>query len=135
MAKTKYLSRIDVIDASDLEIEEVAVPEWGGTLRVRGLTAKEKDKYEEGFLVDPGKSEKVNMKNASAKLFALCVIDEAGNPIFNDEGDVFALGKKAAGPMTRVLSVARRLSGMTIKDMEEITRNLGIAQTGNSRSD
>ena len=134
MPKTKYLTRAEVFEVDDLKIEDVKVDEWfGGTLRVRGLTGQGKDDYQISLMVSPGRTAEVNMQNASAKLVALCVIDEDGDLLFK-EGDVLLLGKRSGKALDRVFSVAQRLSGLTSKDVEELTRNLGSGQNGDSTS-
>ena len=40
------LSRDDILNADDLTIETVAVPEWGGEVNVKTLTGAEKDKWQ-----------------------------------------------------------------------------------------
>lgn len=134
MPKTKYLTRDEVFEADDLKIEEVKVDEWfGGTLRVRGLNGQGKDDYQISLMVSPGRTAEVNMQNASAKLVALCVIDEDGDLLFQ-EGDVLLLGKRNGKALDRVFTVAQRLSGMSSEDMEELLRNFGKGQNGDSTS-
>jgi hypothetical protein len=41
-----YLTRDAILQAPDLQGEDVAVPEWGGTVRVRGLSGAQRDAYE-----------------------------------------------------------------------------------------
>ena len=45
------LSRDDVFKKVSLATEEVEVPEWGGSLLVRGMTGKERDMFERGMTV------------------------------------------------------------------------------------
>ena len=45
------LSRDDILKAEDLTTEEVDVPEWGGTVLVRGLTGRERDEFEASVMV------------------------------------------------------------------------------------
>ena len=39
------LSKEAILAAQDLPSEDVEVPEWGGTVRVRGLDGKGRDEY------------------------------------------------------------------------------------------
>ena len=117
------LSREAILAASDLKTEEVAVPEWGGAVLVRGLTGAERDVYEQSVLTGKGKNRDVNLKNARAKLIAMSVIDESGNRLFNTGADVEALGKKSAAAIQRVFEVAQRLSGLSDSDVEELAGN------------
>ncbi|MFE3382837.1 hypothetical protein [Streptomyces anulatus] len=47
---TNYLSAEQILDADDLAIEDVPVPEWGGTVRVKGMSGTERDRFEAGFV-------------------------------------------------------------------------------------
>ena len=59
----KLLSR-DAILARPILTEDVSVSEWGGTVRVRGLDAKQRDEFEAGLIETVGKSQRVTMRNA-----------------------------------------------------------------------
>jgi hypothetical protein len=49
------LSRDDILNADDLTIETIAVPEWGGEVNVKTLTGAEKDKWETARVGTPGR--------------------------------------------------------------------------------
>ncbi len=127
----KLLSKDDILSAKDIKTERVAVPEWGGSVLVKGLTGEERDAFEETIIQTRGKSQKVNMKNARAKLVVRSVVNEKGNHIFADE-DVNALGKKSAAALEKVFEVAQRLSGLTKEDVEELAKNSETDQSESS---
>lgn len=106
------LSRDQILDAVDLKTEEVQVPEWGGSVLVRGLNGTERDAYENGLIRMEGQSAKSNLLNMRAKLVALCLVDEKGGRLFADT-DIRALGRKSASALERVYEVAARLSGLS----------------------
>lgn len=116
------LTKAQILEVDDSETRIVDVPEWGGKVRVRGLTGSERDKFEASQLKQQGKSIKYDPENVKARLAAYSIIDENGNRIFSD-ADIIALGKKSAKALNRVADVARELSGFTDKDMEELTKN------------
>lgn len=125
-----YLTRDAILGARDLPTEDVEVPEWGGTVRVRGLTGTERDAFEQSIARRKGKNVELNLRNVRAKLVALSVVDEQGNRIFS-EADVDALGQKSAAALDRIFRVAQRLSGLTDEDVEELTGNsLSIPSAG-----
>lgn len=106
------LSRNAIFDADDMVAEIVTVPEWGGDVRVRALTGKERDTFEQMSIKRGAKGEiEVNMVNMRARLVSLCVVDEKGERIFTD-ADVTRLGRKSASALERVAKVAQRLSGI-----------------------
>lgn len=131
MAKKVYLTREAILKARNIEIREVDVPEWGGTVFVRGMTGIERDIYEESMIRQRGRNTELNLKNARAKLVALCTVDKEGNRLFGDE-DVKELGKLSAKALDRVYAVAQELSGISDKDIEEITKNSEEESGGDS---
>jgi len=118
----KILSKQDILTANDIETKEVDVPEWGGTVFVRGLTGHERDKFESSIVTRIGKETKVEMENIRAKLVSLCVVDEEGKKLFN-ETDVGMLTKKSGAALDRVFSVAQKLSGIGEEDFKEMVKN------------
>ena len=127
------LSRDDILKAADNEPEEVDVPEWGGSVLVRGMTGRERDAFEVSMLT-PGRGgrRQVDPANVRAKLVARCCVDDDGNRLFTD-ADVAELGGKSAAAVDRVYEVAARLSGMGAGDQEELVRDFALADgTGSS---
>ena len=130
-----YLSRDTILQREDIVTEDVEVPEWGGTVRVRGMSGVERDAFEASLIVQPeeqanGKRKrrrqqatKTSMANVRAKLCAWCIIDENGAKLFSD-ADVVALGAKSAAALDRIYAVASELSGITDEDVEEIAEEM-----------
>ena len=102
--------------------EDVEVPEWGGTVRVRGMTGTERDKFEAAVVEMKGKKTTMNMENFRARLAAKTIIDEDGKRLFHDS-HIKALGAKSATALQRVFDVAQRLSGFSDEDVEELAKN------------
>ena len=128
------LSRDDILKADDIQIEEVEVPEWGGTLFVKGMTGTERDAFETSIVETRGKNSRVNMKNIRAKLAIHSICDEKGKTIFTAK-DVEVLGNKSAAALQRVFDVASRLSGISDKDVEELAEGLEESPFEDSPSD
>ncbi len=131
---TKPLTRDDILSVQDIEIEEVEVPEWGGTVFVKGMTGTERDRFEASITEQRGKSAKVNMSNIRAKLASESICDEDGTKLFSVK-DVTALGAKSASGLDRVFSVAMRLSGITDDDIEELSEEMEANPSDGSVSD
>lgn len=130
---TQYLSRDAILAVDDVQYEDVEVPEWGGRVRVKSLTGRERDALEASMIVGKGKNANVNMNNLRAKLVGRSVVDEDGKRLFSDD-DIAALGAKSAAALTRVYEVAQRLSGITQEDVEELTKNSETAPSEDSGS-
>jgi hypothetical protein len=127
------LSKDQIFNVNDIPVEDVSVPEWGGEVRVRGLTGTERDRFESDSLMNRKGSQEVNLKNLRARLIVACAIDESGQPLFT-LGDVMRLGQMSARALTRVFAVAQRLSGMDDEDLNELTGNLEPDQKDSSTS-
>ena len=130
----KMLTRDDIFRASDVHTEIVDVPEWGGAIKVRGMTGRERDRYEQSMLVPDKKGTlKPNMTDARARLVAVCAVDDDGNPIFSPD-DVLMLSTKSAAALDRVSSVASVLSGISDRDLETLLGNSDSDQSDDSTS-
>ena len=125
------LSRDDILKADDLATEEVAVPEWGGSVLVRGMTGRERDEFEMSS-VDQ-RDGRVNLANTRAKIVIRCVVDEDGKRLF-DASDIDLLGAKSGAALDRVFAVASRLSGIGERDVEELAGNFGGPNGASSSS-
>lgn len=116
------LTRDQILESQDIQEEIVEVPEWGGSVKVRGMTGIERDQFESSIMKGKGKNIQLNWTNIRAKLVVNTVINGDGSRLFTD-GDIAALGKKSASALDRVFDVAQRLSGITKEDVEELAKN------------
>jgi ribosomal protein L12E/L44/L45/RPP1/RPP2 len=128
------LTKSAILAANDLKTEDVEVPEWGGTVRVRSFTGRERDAFEASMVQGDGKDRRVDLTNMRARLVGLTVIDEAGQRIFTDE-EIDLLGAKAGAALDRVFAVAQKLNGLSGEDVEELTKNSSGAPSAVSTSD
>ncbi len=130
----KLLTRQDILAASDVVTEQVAVPEWGGSVMVRSLSGRERDDYDRSLINLQGGDKARNLRNMRAKLVVLSCYDSDGNRLFA-EGDLDALGKKSSAALSRVFRVAQRLSGITDDDVDELKAELKDDPNASSGSD
>lgn len=128
------LSKTDILSADDLKTQDVAVPEWYGSVRIRSLTGRERDAFEAGLVKGEGKERKVDMANMRARLVGLTVINEFGERLFTDD-EVELLGAKSGAALDRVFSAAQRLNSLASEDVEQLTKNSSGAQSAFSISD
>ena len=118
-----FLTKAAILAADDLKKEIVNVPEWGGEVIVRTLTAAARDAYEASMVTRNADGGLVSdMTNMRAKLVAQSLVDEAGNLLFSPE-EVAQLAAKHAGVLDKLADVAQRLSGMGTKAVEEAEKN------------
>lgn len=111
--------RDEILGLTDVVIETVDVPEWKRAVRVRSLTAAERESWEGAVYPGP-KETRVGLIRAA--LAVRSIIDEQGNRIFGDD-DAESLATKSAAALERVYRVARRLSFVTDSDVEELLKN------------
>ncbi len=114
------LTRAAILDADDIDIKRVDVPEWGGHVFVKTMGGVERDAIEERIVATPGKER--NLSNLRAIITAASVCTDKGALLFSEE-DIVALGAKSALALDRVFDVSKRMSGLTNDDVEELVGN------------
>ena len=119
---SKILSKADILGCSDLRFETVAVPEWGGSVRVRTLSGAERDAFEATLMKTLNGKRVPDMDNLCAKLLAATVVDEEDKQIFGVQ-DLVALGRKSAIAIDRIFGVAQRINGMAPDAVEDAIKN------------
>jgi len=116
------LSKQQILGMDDLPHEDIEVPEWGGTVRVRVMTGVERDAWETSIYQNKGDDVQVNQENFRASLVARCLSDESGAILFSTE-EIKQLGTKSSIALDRIFTVARRLNAISKADKDELTKN------------
>lgn len=129
-----FLTRAEILDADDRRYDTVACPEWGGDVRLRSISGRQRDAYEASLIDQRGSDRKLNLSNARAKLIVLCAVDGDGAPLFTAE-DLRALSAKNAAPLDRLFDAAKALVGMSDNDVKTLTEDFGAAQSDGDTSD
>ncbi|MFB7225241.1 hypothetical protein [Streptomyces sp. NPDC056227] len=130
------LSKEQITAADDRQWEDVDVPEWGGTVRVLGMSGTDRNAYQASLVVlgSNGNVQRMNMTDQLAKLVAKSVVGENFERLFSDN-EVKELGKKNGAVLERIGQVAQRLSGLRKEDVEAKAGNSEAPQSGASTSD
>lgn len=131
---SKYLTRDEILTVSDITIREVDVPEWGGSVFVKGMTGTERDHFEMSIIRTNGKEANLNMENIRAKLAAQTVCDAEGTLLFKPS-DIKHLTKKSAAALQRIFKVAQELSGLGDEEIQELAEGLEENFSEDSSSD
>jgi hypothetical protein len=104
------------------KLEEIEVPEWGGSVFIRPVTLAEQakladlgTKFEKAAVMD-------RMKNITLRLVQWAVSDSEGQPLF-DAKDLEALMTKSASAFLRIQDAILRLSGLTEESRKELEKN------------
>lgn len=124
------LSKAAILAADDLPTEDVEIQEWGGTVRVRGLTATERDRFE--FQVASARKNGTET-DIRAAFAGRCMVDEQGGRLFTDK-ELSKLGGKSGAALDRIFDVVRKLSGMTDDKLKDAAQDFETAQNGDSAS-
>ena len=125
----RLLTKSAILGASDLKHEDVEVPQWGGSVRVRMMNGIERDEFR-AAIADDGL---VPVGRFSAALLAATCIDEAGVRLFSMD-DMEALQAKSAKSLDAPAAVAMRLNGLGGAAVEEAAKNFESGQSGDSGS-
>jgi hypothetical protein len=122
------LTKEQILEADDLQIEKVETPEWGGHVFVRSLNADESYAYNKSNLNESGE---VKDKNFIVEYCSFVMCNSKGERIFTSE-DVERLGKKNTKALVRVYEVGKKLNG---DDIEELEKNSETTQSEDLASD
>lgn len=135
------LKRDHIMNADDLKVEFVKVPEWAtgdeDEVAIRSLTGTERDKFEASTVeMSKNGQPRQNLENLRARLIVLVAIDPDDNnlPLFT-KNDVVELGKKSAVALDRVFTAAQKLNGFTQEDIEVLAEGFGSGPSESSTSD
>lgn len=119
------LDRAAILTAEDIEHRIVPVPEWGGAVRVRGMTGSERDSYDaESYRM--GQAGAAAITDFRVRRVARCLVDADGKRLFTD-ADVVALGKKNGAVIDRLDDVVAELSGLGEAATKKASADLKVA--------
>lgn len=130
----ELLSRDQILGAEDLPTRDVDVPEWGGTVRMRGLTGSELDAYQASMRKFRGDKQIITLNDMRARLVASCIVDEDGERLFTDK-QVKELGGKSGKVLDRLFDIAAGSSGLTEEAVEELVENFESGPSDEDGSD
>ena len=124
----KYLTAADILQAEDFVFEDISIPEWGGTVRIRSLSGAQRATLKKA--IDAG------TETADEMICVMCMVDDDGNRIFNSS-QIEALRKKNTKAITRIAKRALVISGMIdpAKAVEEAKKNSGETENADSSYD
>lgn len=111
------LTAAQILQAPRAKPVPVEVPEWGGVVHVRMLTAGELDTFQLQVAEQSKESRQVR-----ALLVAACCCDADGYPVFS-EAQTTELANLDCAPMERIFEAAQRLNGLTKQAQDEARKN------------
>lgn len=96
-----------------------------GTVRVRSLSEHERNTYELSYVKDDGKPDRAQAANLRARFIALCLVDESGNRIVDDEKSLLELDAGVIGELYDVCSEHCRIDKDATEEIKELEKNSG----------
>jgi hypothetical protein len=105
-----------------------------GDVWVHGLTAGEKDSYENDVVSFKARTRELRMTNARAVLMQLTIYNQHGVRLFGEK-DIGRLCRVPAMIADPILDVARRLSGMATDELKDLVKNSEALEAGSDGSD
>lgn len=108
------LTKEQILQADDLKYVDVPVPEWGGDVRVRIMTGRQRQQFQVAYMGKKGMDE-VFME----RLVMATAVNGDGESLFT-EADLEELSKKSSIALNRIFEAAAHLNGMTQESVEEI---------------
>lgn len=126
----RLLTREDILGAQDIVTERIPVPEWGGDVIVRSLTARQIE-----ILQDRIKGK--GLRGATALLASAAIVDENGKPVFNSriQSEVDALGRKSMAGLQRVMNAILKMNALDPEEVEALAKNSANGQDDDSLFD
>lgn len=132
LTRSELLSNIAATVAK-LPIEALTIPELGGTIYVRGLSARERGVVIERARLTRGPQRgDADSTRLQSEMLLLCVCQQDGSS-FLEPGDVDVLCGLPAGVIDRIMGVMNRLSGFGA-EVEADLGNGSASPTGNGAS-
>jgi hypothetical protein len=113
------LTKDAILKAQDLNFVTINVPEWGGDVRIKQMSALDR-----ASLAEISNNEKGDIGNQRVmlKLLSLVLVDDQGQPLFNED-DIESLGSKSGNVLNRLANEALKLNAMTKEANEELAGN------------
>jgi len=124
------LTKDQILKADDLPTQEVEVPEWGGMVKIRSLSGKERDSFED-IIQKRKKGKDIELKGLKVLLLALTIINEDNSIMFSEE-DLEKLNAKSAKALNRVFDAVTEMNGIGEAAVEDLRKNLpGVPSDAN----
>ncbi len=120
-----FLSRDAILGFDDRQLAEVWVPQWDSWVRVRALSAAERDDYEQRAIdsqAAKGKNASTQVRGLRARLVVMGACLPDGKPLFSD-ADVVALNEKNGSAIDLLASKISELSGLSKGAVEDAKGN------------
>lgn len=127
------LTAAEILGADDIEVKEVPVPEWKGTVFLRVMDGAARDAYD---IARNERSKKKRGKNdigIRSMLLAHTICDEKGGLLFGEEKTA-ELSKKNGAVLARLFDIACDMNGIGAKAEAQAEKNSDSGQSEDTGS-
>lgn len=129
-----FLSKDAIFASEDRRYAIVDVSEWGGSVRIRSLTGRERDEFEAGSTEMKNGRAKPKYENFRARYCAQCIVDENDHQMFVTRSEIAMLGNKSVAALQKIFNKCQELNGMSDEDVEELTEGFDRAGSEDTTS-
>jgi hypothetical protein len=109
------LDRAAIIASAKPRIVTISVPEWGGDVCLREITAGQRDQWDAWQIENEGAARYANIR---ARLLVLTICDEHGVRLFADN-DIAVVSGLPAMSIDRLWDASCKLVGLRPEDVEK----------------
>lgn len=120
-----YMGRDAILALQDLGTDEVFVAPWNTYVRVKSMSAGQRNKLATLMLTSSGRDFDVDLSQlpgVMANVVAWCCVDESGKRLFTD-ADAESLNEKHGDALQTIFEAAMRVSGLGDTDAGTIAKN------------
>jgi hypothetical protein len=118
----KALTRDNIIDADDRDLEELEISEWGGSIYIGALTIGQRLTFDEKHCGPEGTFKDLKDPELVYDMLALCIKDKEGTCLFNKE-DIKDLKNKNAKTIHKIFYKALHKNYVTIEKAKILKKN------------
>ena len=134
------LDRKNLLTKEELKVVKVELGN-GDFVYVRQMTGRERDCFEQSLVKEIKDnrgtiiSYERSLEDFRAKLAVVTICDDLGNTILNHTDYETLSQSMSAAKLEKIINEAQKLNQITEEDKENLVKNLGAAQSGNSTLD
>ena len=129
---SNFVGKAEILGAKDCKYENVEVPEWGGWVRLRSISAKQRDQFEAQFIHG---NKRAAMANFRANLVCRCVVDPETDKLMFSLAEMGALGEQSAEVLDRLFEACQRINGMKTEDVDTLKKTSDLGPLDDSATD
>ena len=117
------ISKEQILNVKDYDVREVDVPEWGGMIRLKSMSGKERDAFESKCLTRNKGGKIFNVDGLKALLITCVVMNPDNDELMFTSDDIENLNKKSAKVINQLFEVASEMNGLGKEAVDELVKN------------